>query len=82
MNNAVMYVLVILSLVLLGAHFMRCGQLADVFGALMLIALLAVKRQWVARLMQVALEKGVRHLFRKINLTPFLTSCDVSPGGR
>ena len=53
-----LYVPVVLSLVVLGAHFMRYDNSVGVVGALVLIALLIVRRPWVARLMQVVLILG------------------------
>ena len=53
-----LYVPVVLSLVVLGAHFMRYGDTIFVVGALVLIALLFVRQPWVARLMQVVLVLG------------------------
>jgi len=58
MKNVLLYLPVILSLVILGAHFMRYGNSIGVIGALLLIALLIVHRPWVARLMQVVLILG------------------------
>lgn len=47
-----------LSLLVLGAHFLRRGQLAGVAGCLALIGLLFVPRRWAARLVQLALLAG------------------------
>ena len=58
MQKALIYVPVVLSLVILGAHFMRYGNSIAVVGSLALIALLVVHRPWVARLMQVVLILG------------------------
>jgi hypothetical protein len=58
MKKALLYVPVVLSLVVLGAHFMRYGNSVGVAAALVLIALLIVHRPWVARLMQVVLVLG------------------------
>ena len=58
MKKVLIYVPVVLSLVVLGAHFMRYGNAVGVVGALVLIALLIVHRPWVARLMQVVLILG------------------------
>ena len=58
MKKVLLYVPVVLSLVVLGAHFMRYGNSVGVVGALVLIALLIVRRPWVARLMQVVLVLG------------------------
>ena len=49
---------VVLSLVVLGAHFLRYGNWLGVIGAIVLIALLFVRRSWVARLLQVVLVLG------------------------
>ena len=66
MKKALIYVPVVLSLVILGAHFMRYGNLIGVFGALVLIALLIVRRPWVARLMQVVLILGALEWVRTL----------------
>jgi hypothetical protein len=58
MKKVLIYIPVVLSLVVLGAHFMRYGNSIAVAGALALIALLFVRRAWVARLMQVVLVLG------------------------
>ncbi len=58
MKKVLLYVPVVLSLVVLGAHFMRYDNSVGVVGALVLIALLLVRRPWVARLMQVVLMLG------------------------
>ena len=58
MKKVLVYVPVILSLVVLGAHFMRYGNTLAVFGVLLLIALLFVRLPWVARVMQAALILG------------------------
>lgn len=58
MKKALAYIPIVLSLVVLGAHFMRYGNLIGVFGSVTLIALLFVRRAWVARLLQVALVFG------------------------
>lgn len=58
MKKVLIYVPVVLSLVVLGAHFMRYGNSVGVVGSLVLIALLIVHRPWVARLLQVILVLG------------------------
>jgi len=58
MKKALIYIPVVLSLIILGAHFMRYGNSIGVVGALVLIALLFVRRAWVARLVQVILVLG------------------------
>jgi len=66
MNKVLIYVLVVLSLVILGAHFMRYGNTIGVFGSLVLVALLIVHRPWVARLMQVVLILGALEWVRAL----------------
>lgn len=58
MKKVLVYIPVILSLVVLGAHFMRYDNTLAVFGVLLLIALLFVRLPWVARVMQAALVLG------------------------
>jgi hypothetical protein len=58
MKNVLVLGPVVLSLIILGAHFMRDGNSIGVFGSLALIALLVVRRSWVARLIQAALVLG------------------------
>lgn len=58
MRRVLLYIPVVLSLVLLGAHFLRFGHMPGVGTALALIALLFVRRRWVARLIQAALVLG------------------------
>lgn len=66
MNRALIYIPVVLSLVILGAHFMRYGNIFGVLGSLLLIALLIVRRPWVARLMQVVLVLGALEWLRTL----------------
>lgn len=66
MTKVLVYVPIVLSLVILGAHFMRYGSAVGVFGSAALIALLIVRRAWVARLMQVALTLGALEWIRTL----------------
>ena len=66
MKKVLPYVPVVLSLVILGAHFMRYGNSVGVIGSLLLIALLIVRRPWVARLMQVVLILGALEWVRTL----------------
>lgn len=66
MKKILVYVPVVLSLVILGAHFMRYGNSIGVVGALVLIALLFVRQPWVARLMQVVLILGALEWVRTL----------------
>ncbi len=51
-------VIIVLSLVVLGAHFLRYGNDIGVAASLALIGLLFLRKPWVARLVQVALIIG------------------------
>ena len=49
---------VVLSIALLGAHFMRYGNVIGVAVSFVLIGLVFLRRAWVARLIQAALVLG------------------------
>jgi hypothetical protein len=49
---------VVLSLLILGAHFLRAGNLILVALVLALLGLLPVRRRWAARVIQAALMLG------------------------
>lgn len=67
MKRLLFFFPVVLSLVLLGAHFLRYGNSIGVFASLLLIALLMVRRRWVARLMQIALVLGTLEWVRTLH---------------
>ena len=50
---------VVLSLIVLGAHFMRAGSVVMVAMVLFVLGFLGVRRLWAARTVQVALLLGV-----------------------
>lgn len=52
------FIIVVLSLAVLGAHFLRWGNEAGVAVSLAPIALLFVRRPWAARVVQVVLALG------------------------
>lgn len=66
MKKGLIYAPVILSLVVLGAHFMRYGNSIGAVGSVALIALLIVRRPWVARAMQVVLVLGALEWLRTL----------------
>ena len=68
---------VTLSLLVLGAHFLRGGHLALVVVVLGLLALLGVRRRWAARTVQAALLLGALEWVRA---TLALTGARVSMG--
>lgn len=55
MKKVLLYIPIVLSFVVLGAHFMRYGNSLEVIGVMVFMGLLFVRQAWVARLMQVAL---------------------------
>ena len=61
---ALLLVPVVISLLLLGAHFLRAGAFAMVALVLVLLALLGVRRGWAARLAQAALVLGAAEWIR------------------
>lgn len=56
--RALLYIPIVLSLVVLGAHFMRDGLMIGVAVAFLLLGLLFVRRAWAARAVQMALVIG------------------------
>ena len=58
MKRVLLYIPIVLSLVILGAHFLRYGNSIAVIGSLLLIPLLLIHRPWIARLIQVVLILG------------------------
>ena len=66
MKKVLSYIPIVLSIAVLGAHFMRYGNSIAVFGSLVLIALLVVHRPWVARLTQAALILGTLEWLRTL----------------
>ena len=58
MKKVLLYIPIVLSLVVMGAHFMRYGHDILVGAAVLMLALLFVRQPWVARLAQVVLALG------------------------
>lgn len=56
--TGLMYVPIVISILVLGAHFLRSGSLLVVVAAIGLVALLPLRRPWVARLTQTVLVLG------------------------
>jgi len=57
---------VVLSLIVLAAHFMRAGNLLMVVVTIVLLGLLGVRRRWAARVVQVALLLGAAEWLRTL----------------
>ena len=66
MKKVVLYVPIVFSLLLLGAHFLRYGNTLIVTGLVALLALLFVRQWWVARLMQFILAIGALEWLRTL----------------
>lgn len=58
MKKILLHVPVVLSLLVLGAHFMRYGNTTGQVIALALIVVMFLRKAWVARLLQVGLLVG------------------------
>jgi len=56
--KVLLHIPIVLSLVVLGAHFLRYGHDIGVIGSLALIVILLLRQPWVARLVQVGLVLG------------------------
>lgn len=66
MKKPLLYVPIVLSLLLLGAHFLRYGNTLVVAGVVVMLVLLFVRRAWVARLMQLILVLGALEWLRTL----------------
>ena len=53
--SVILYVPIVLSLLVLGAHFLRYDSMAGVIAAVALLGLLFLRQTWVPRVLQVAL---------------------------
>jgi hypothetical protein len=81
-NLVLLHIPVALSLVLLGAHFLRYGSFVGVFAALSVVALLFLRRPWVARVMQVVLVLGTLEWLRTMYELAHIRSLHGQPYGR
>lgn len=64
--TALLFLPIVLSLFVLGAHFLRSGSTAIVAAIILLLALLFVRRPWAARLVQAALVLGALEWLRTL----------------
>lgn len=60
------FIPIVLSLVVLAAHFLRAGCLPVALAVLALLGVLAVRRPWVPRLIQVVLTLGALEWIRTL----------------
>jgi hypothetical protein len=82
MKKVLLYVPIVLSLVVLGAHFLRYGSSVGVFAALLLIGLLFVRQPWVARFVQVMLVLGALEWLRTLYELAHIRALHGQPYGR
>ena len=82
MKKVLLYIPIVLSLLVLGAHFLRDGNSVGVFATLVVIGLLFVRRPWVARLMQVVLVLGTLEWLRTMYELAQMRALQGQPYGR
>lgn len=82
MKKVLLYAPIVLSLVVLGAHFLRYGGWIGVFAALLLIGLLFLRSPWVARLVQVVLVIGTVEWLRTAYVLAQIRALHGQPFGR
>ena len=82
MKKVLLYIPVVLSILVLGAHFLRYGSSIGVFASLVLIGLLFVRRPWVLRLMQVFLVLGALEWVRTMYELAHMRALHGQPYGR
>ena len=82
MRRILLFVPVVLSLVVLGAHFLRDGTWVGVFACLLLIGMLFLRRPWVARVIQVALVLGALEWLRTMYELAQIRAMHGQPYGR
>lgn len=82
MKKVLLYIPVVLSIFVLGAHFLRYGSSIGVFASLVLIGLLFVRRPWVLRLIQVSLVLGALEWVRTMYELAHMRALHGQPYGR
>lgn len=82
MKKALAFIPLVLSLVVLGAHFLRDATWVGVFACLLLIGLLFVRRPWVVRVAQVALVLGALEWLRTMYELAQIRALHGQPYGR
>lgn len=80
--GALSYIPIVLSLLALGAHFLRYGNSAGVLAVLVLAGLLFVPRPWAARTVQGALVLGALEWLRTLYLLVRWRVAHGEPFGR
>ena len=82
MKKVLLYIPVVLSILVLGAHFLRYGSSIGVFASIVLIGLLFLRRPWVLRLMQVFLVLGALEWVRTMYELAHMRALHGQPYGR
>ena len=82
MKRVSLFIPIVISLVVLGAHFLRDGLWAGVFVCLLLVGLLFVRRPWVMRVIQVALVLGALEWLRTMYELGHIRALHGQPYGR
>ena len=82
MKKILLHIPVVLSLLVLGAHFLRYGNWIGVLFAVLLLALLFLHRPWVARLMQIVLVLGTLEWLRTAYELGHMRALHGQPYGR
>jgi uncharacterized membrane protein len=81
-TRVLLYIPIVLSLLVLGAHFLRDGSSIGVYVVLALIALLFLRRPWVARLVQAVLVLGALEWLRTMYELAQIRAFHGQPYGR
>lgn len=79
---AVQFLPVVLSLLVLGAHFFRAGNMIMLTSVLLLLVLLGVRRVWAARIVQAGLVLGAVEWLRTLVSLVTLRAQAGEPFGR
>ena len=79
MKKSLLYMPVVVSLLVLAAHFLRAGNGVAVAVLLLLIPALFVRRSWTVRLVQVALIVGALEWLRTLYVLAQMRSAQGEP---
>ncbi len=82
LTRALLYIPIVLSFLVLGAHFLRADSMIGVYAVLAVIALLFVRRPWVARIVQAVLVLGALEWLRTMYELAQIRAIHGQPYGR
>ncbi len=80
--RVLLYIPIVLSFLVLGAHFLRADSMIGVYAVLAVIALLFVRRPWVARIAQAVLVLGALEWLRTMYELAQIRALHGQPYGR